>query len=500
MSTYSSHFDDAFPARPRPARRVGETVFGRITVWLVLAMAAGVWIAISDGLTRDYIADYDTLPIVQVLTYEAYKAAWVFAGVVLPFILLHGKRLGFSLWESYLLWFVLCTTAYTKDFAYLKIPGAPIFITNVTLVVFVLSVFVWPRLRIPRLNNLLMQSLLFFLALGLVGAARGVAMHMVATDVLRDLSIVIYAVFMPVALFARRAKALARQYCLMLICGAIIGTLTGVSWYIGQPDMRRYILYGIYVPMAFLLIALLMWAKRMKLTMGIPLLLLLGWGILVCNARTTYLGLAATLALMVFTGFAQLRLREAIKPIIIAIVVMAIAVTTMMQTKEGADYLGRITVQLVQGFAQTGGDDNAQWRLLAWAEAGRRFVVEPVMGEGFGVPFTFEKSSINVKPHNIFLTILYKMGIVGFAPFVVFLAISVFGPWRTMRRYRFHPDSLLLRGLFLCQFFALSFGAINPLIESPFLASMFWLNLGFMVRISRQIRADSESSAMAQAA
>ena len=501
MSTYSSHFDDGFPLRPSPAVRIGETVFGRITIWLLLAMVIGAWIGIYDGLTRDFVDDYELAPVVQVLMYEAYKAAWIFAAVVLPLILLHGKRLGFSFSESYLLWFVLCTTAYTKDFAYMKVPGVPIYITDVSLVLFVLSTFVWPRLRIPRFNNLLMQSVSFFVGLGLMEAVRSLGMGSPATDVLRDLSFVIYIVFMPVALFARRSRELTRQYFLMLICGAVIGTLTGISWYLSQPDMRRYILYGIYVPDAFLLIAMLLWVKRMKPLMGFPLLMLLGWGILICNARTTYLGLAATLAVMVYTGFAQLRIREAIKPIVIAVLVMAVTAGALMQTREGQDYLQRVTVQLVQGFTATSQDDNATWRLLAWAEAGRRFLAEPVIGEGFGVFFAFDRSeSVDVKPHNIFMTVLYKMGILGFIPFMIVMAMCNFGPWRTIRRYRDHPDALLLRGLFLVQFFALCFGFLNPLIESPFLASIFWLNMGFMVRLSRNIKADSEPPALAAAA
>ena len=498
MSTYSSHFDGAMPRFE--VKHAGETFFGRITVWLALAVVIGAWIAIYDGLTRDFVNDYEVGNVLDVLQYEAYKMGWLFAGVVLPLILIHGKKLGFSLSESYLLWFVFCTSAYTKDFAYIKVPGAPIYITDVSLSLFVVSFFLWPRLRIPKLNNAITRSLLFFAVLGLVAAARGIASGMVITDVLRDLSVVVYTAFLLLALYSRHSRELTRQYCLMMICGAIVGTVAGVSWYVSEPEMRRYILYGMYVPESFVLVALLMWNRKMSFFVGFPLMLMLGVGVMVCNARTVFLALTLTLAVMIFTGFAQLRLKEIIKPVLVASLAMVLAIGLLLQTKEGSGYIGRITIQLVQGFAHAGEDDNTQWRLLAWAEAGRRFINQPVMGEGFGVPFTFEKSGIDVKPHNIYLTIVYKMGIVGAIPFTIFMLVCIFGPWRTLRRYRSHPDSLLLRALFLCQFYALVFGAINPLIESPFLASMFWLNMGFMVRLAWRIKEDSEQSSLAAAA
>lgn len=499
MSTYPSHFDDALPARPRAARAVGEIIFGRITLWLVLAMAIGVWIAVSDGLTRDYIADTDFTPIGQILAYEPYKAAWVFAAVTLPLILLHGAKLKLKVTDSLMLWFVLCTAAYSKDFAYMKVPDVPIYITDVMLVWMLAGTFLWPRLRIPKLRSGVMRALLPFLLLGLIGCARGISMRMAYVDILRDFSIVVYACFMLWSMFAERRKALPGQFCLMLICGALISTVVGACWYFAQPDMRRYINY-VYVPMAFVVVVTAVVHRRLKLTVGVPLLMFLGWGLIISNTRSTYVALAATLAAMVAAGLGTLRWKEIVKPLLIAVVVISIAITTMLQSREGARFMDRVTEQLVSVVAHTSEDDNAQWRLLAWAEALRRFVANPVMGEGFGVPLTFEGSDADSKPHNIYITILYKMGLVGAVVFTVLLAFPVLGAWRVVRRYRGHRDALLLRALLFAGVFELCFGAVNPLIESPFLACIFWLNIGFLFRLARQIRSDAETAALAVAA
>jgi len=240
--------------------------------------------------------------------------------------------------------------------------------------------------------------------------------------------------------------------------------------------------------------------RRLKLSIGVPLLMVLGWGLIVSNTRSTYVALAATFAAMVVTGFGQLRWKDIVKPLPIAVVVLVIAVGSMLQSREGAQFIGRITEQMVSLVAHTGDDDNAQWRLLAWAEALHRFVTNPVMGEGFGVPLTFEQSDADSKPHNIYITILYKMGLVGAAVFSFVFLVPVFRVWSVTRRYGAHPDALVLRALFFCQVFGLCFGAVNPLIESPFLACVFWLNLGLIYRMARQIREESEQAVLTAAA
>jgi len=492
-----SQFLGALPARPLSIR---ATVFGRVTTWLILALLIGCWMAISDGLTREPLNDYDAQEAVANLGYEANVTAWLFAAVALPLLLIHGTKLKFSLLDSYLLWFVFCTTAYTKDFAYLKVPGIPIFITDISLAMFFVSAFVWPKLRLPRLNNITMKALTAFGVLGVIASARGVASGMDKTDVLRDLSFVVYALFFLVGLYSRKNKALSEQFCLMLICGAIVGTMAGTGWYLAHPEMRRYILYGVYVPMAFVLVALALVNRRLSPKIAVPLLLLLAWGNIIANARSTYLAIAVTFAALVSTGIGKRRLKDLIKPVLIGGLAIVLTVGLLTQTREGAKYMERISDQFVQGFVHTAQDDNAQFRFLAWIEAFRRFSQQPIAGEGFGVPFTFDIfTDQDVRPHNIYVLILYKLGIVGFTVFVLMLVPPTFAAWKTLRKYPDHPDIFLLRGLFLSQMFVFTYAAVNPFIESPFLACVFWLNLGFMWRLAKQIDADSSVLAVSGA-
>jgi O-antigen ligase len=490
MTTASQHFDDSFPSRQPMLGGASASRLMGITFWLVLLMAIGVWIAIYDGSTRPYIPDEEFLPLNQILAYEAYKAGWVFAAVALPLVLLHGSKLKFSISDSFLMWFVLCTAAYTKDFAYIKVPNAPIYITDVTLALLFVSNFLWPKLRVPKFQALWMKALALFIVLGMIAAARGIAGRMDTVDVLRDAALFVYPAFILIGFFARRKKELAEQVCLMVVCGALIGTITGVAWYLAEPDMRRYISY-FYVPLAFMLVVFAIVSRRVKTIIGAPLLVLLGWGIVVSNTRSTYVSLAPTLLLMAIMGIGTKRFKDVIKPMMITAVTLVIGIGLFLQTREGEQYFGRIFDQLVSVVLHTGDDPNSQWRLLAWAEAFRRFVANPVIGEGFGNPLTFELMKEDVRPHNIYLTVLYKLGLTGFFAFAALLAPALWAAWRTVRKC-IHRDTALLQGLFLCQFFLVAFGAVNPLIETPFMASYFWLNFGLMIGLARQIKLESE--------
>ena len=499
MSTYSHAYDGAMPAMPR-RKRLRAALFGSLSLWLVLAMLIGISIAIYDGLNRDYIADIDALNLAEALTYEAHQAAWLFAGLTLPLMLLHGRKMRFSIPESIFLWFMLCTAAYSKDFAYMKVPGAPIYVTDVTLAIVTLGTFIWPRLRIPKPTSRVMLPVAAFLLLGAVNGVRGIQNHGAIIDVLRDVSVTVYSLFMLAGLYAKRRKALVEQFFLMILCGAIMATLVGIGWYLAHPGMRRYVEVQSYVALAFMLVTIAILGKRLSPLAGVPLLLLLAYGVILSNARTVYVGMGLGFGLLLLTGLGKLKMKDVLKFGGIAFLVLAIVFVALLQTREGSQYARRVVDELIQGFLHPSGDDNAQWRLLAWAEAGRRFLTQPVIGEGYGLPFTFELASMDIKPHNIYLYVLYKTGLVGFSIFLWLLIVPTLAAWRAMRKYKEHPDALAIRALFVCQIFFFCWGALNPLIETPFLASMFWLNFGLMLHTARQMERDSNALVSAAAA
>jgi hypothetical protein len=138
----------------------------------------------------------------------------------------------------------------------------------------------------------------------------------------------------------------------------------------------------------------------------------------------------------------------------------------------------------------------ADWRLKIAREAVEHWLATPtttVVGEGFGRPLTslevpglsiadtFQKLKITVRqPHNIHLTILARLGLVGFAIWLYIQARFVFLFVRSLRKKK--KDSFeyeLALWLFLFFITGIILASFQPWIEWPFGAIPFFIVLGF---------------------
>jgi O-antigen ligase len=127
--------------------------------------------------------------------------------------------------------------------------------------------------------------------------------------------------------------------------------------------------------------------------------------------------------------------------------------------------------------------------LSAWKEAWRRFEEYPLAGEGFGAPFTFDQLLFDndPRPHNTFLTVLYKMGLIGLLPLLVFLFYFFWITLRAVRRNLENRRVAFLQIVVLSQLAFCFYGAANLVLESPFLASLFWTTSGLGLRMVRML-------------
>jgi len=98
-----------------------------------------------------------------------------------------------------------------------------------------------------------------------------------------------------------------------------------------------------------------------------------------------------------------------------------------------------------------------------------------------------------VRPHNTFLTVLYKMGLIGFVPLAFFLGYFHWRGWRTVRAFRHQKESVVLYVLLVGNLAMCQFGLLNLLLESPFFASVFWLTIGIAIRTMHLLRSSSEA-------
>jgi len=75
---------------------------------LALLLITGAVVALVDGITRAPNADWESMPFQNPLQYVPYKAAFVFAALLLPLTLRYARQVGSRMSEALLLWFVMC--------------------------------------------------------------------------------------------------------------------------------------------------------------------------------------------------------------------------------------------------------------------------------------------------------------------------------------------------------------------------------------------------------
>jgi O-antigen ligase len=455
-----------------------------VNFWLVLVLVVGATCVIADGLGRPLILEDGSEGPVQAMEYESSGAAYIFAAVTLPICLLYGWRAGASTTESLLLWFLLGTITYSKDFAYIRIPGLPLFVTDI-----VLASSLWILLRrwgtkFLRKGQWWGRCILLFIAMGIVSAVRGVVSREDTLLIFRDFAIVVYPLFVLVGFHVFEEWAALRRVFTISCIGSLLLTLNALAWFVAQPDQRRFVAFGVCLLGTSIAVVVLTLNGLMKPALGWPMAAFFSAGLLLTNARTIFVALAAALGITTLlspTG----RIRLSARSLRLMVAVASVCILLFLaasQTKSGADFLDRVGTELVSGTVDYAQDPNATFRFFAWMEALRRFSDQPLWGEGFGVPFIFEFADSDPRPHNTYLTVLYKMGILGFVPLFVLLCFFYWKGWKTIRRSISGTASIYLYTALLSHIVISMFGALNLLLESPFLASVYWLLCGLGIR------------------
>jgi O-antigen ligase len=427
-----------------------------------------------EGLTRGTSVAYggesdDT----EFLSFGPY-----FAFITLPFLLAYGKSVRIGISETLLLWLMLGSVVYDKSFAYTHIPGLPGYVTDIVLGICCIDLWKRKAFRINSISKL--EWLLFglFFGAGCLAAARGVLGGEDRTKTVRDFAMVLYVVFALVSLSIFRGWDSIKRYLVFGALGAVLATINAFWWFVTVPNMRRYIPSPVYIQIVFDCVLLLK-VRGWKGWKSNLLIACCAVGLLLGNARSTDLVAAVgVVGVLVASGFLWRGISWAlIKGLLITVAITLLSVLLLLQTEIGHSFMVRSSEQIVSGMNYSD-DPNAVFRFMAWAEAYRRFSESPVVGEGFGIPFVFALADNDPRPHNTYLTILYKMGVIGFLPFAAILFEYYRRSLVAVYRYRVRHRSTLLLLLIIIQFSFSAYGLLNLLLESPFLASLFWINLG----------------------
>jgi O-antigen ligase len=457
--------------------------------WVLLICLAGLIIVLADGFTRPLDLDSETTAI-EPLTYEPYYGAFVFAFVTLPLMMCYAGSVGIARKEALLLWFVMCTVAYTKDFSYISIPGTKLFVTDIVLATLLVSQLGSLKSGLRSLGKVPVAAVGAFILGGLIAASRGFLGGEEKALVFRDSAIFVYSTFLLLGFVMISSWERVRRVLLFFSLGAVFCCLGAAAWFVMQPGQRRYLGYGIYI-VAALVGVFVARANGLIKRSGWFLPAVLTIGLLLFNARAAYLALAGVLAVVLLVGV-QTRKRHAVvarlKLMFKMTAMLGLVLAIVLQTRTGSEFVQRSLEEVTAAVVDPSQDPTSQFRFLAWAEAIARFGRNPAVGEGYGIPFAFAIYNEDPRPHDTYLTILYKMGIIGFLPFALLLAIFFGRGWRTLFAYRDHPEAAWLYILLVGVVAQCLNGVFNYVVESPFMASIFWLSLGVGFRMVWMLR------------
>lgn len=468
--------------------RILEQQTPRLPISAFGALAAvGVIIAIMVGLTRPEIIDFASP---DTFAYTAQPMVWIFGAATLLPCLAYARNAGTSIRFGLLLWFVLGTITFTKDFSYIRLPGEPIFVTDVLLAVLILSLIIFnPRLR-TNLRSTAGKFLLCYLGIGAFTLFRSVlAGHPVLLS-LRDAAITWYALFFLVGYLCacdpRKLLLLGKIFFL----GSALTSVVAIFYFLHYPQYGYGVHLtpgGIYATAA--LGVLLVGFENGFIHKGLwtyGLAFLFAIGVLLSDARTNYLALCLMLvAAFLFVPKARRRRRlRALKPLLRGAIVLTLLVVILSATPVAHKFVTAGLKMAYQGLFTPKQDPDAMWRLAAWVTAVDIFLRQPVLGVGYGSPFRFEfqlnaksrKINVDAKPHNTYLTVLYQMGLIGILPLLAILLYFFFRAFSYLRGALFNDAPCLLVTIF--QIVLVTLGMFNLVLETPFYGSIFWLNLG----------------------
>ncbi len=435
----------------------------------------------------------------------------VLGALVLVALFLFAMR-AFALWQKLsfiaLVGFVVLNYGFTNLTA---IPGKPVPAGHLLLLAAI--VLALPRRRYEAGVFLDEPAILWWLLLvGLSVAHLVFDIPRYGTYAVRDASFVIEGLFMLVGFLWARSATQSRSVFTALAVLFVLNTVYSLTYPISDRLVAmspvsgvflRVPLLGSYSQVSFFLIAgslyYLLVMPHVKawpapLTLGLAALQA-AWSF-VFQDRTVYIGTAVALVLLVLFGGLRRGARlAAVVAGSLTVFFVLIAITgSVIQGRVGEvgpDFLwGHIRSLTLDPYAPAAG--TVQWRLDLLSELRDRWTVSPsvmAIGEGFGQPLIdFENSGNQVirQPHNTHITVLIRLGAVGFLVWVLMhwrIFSSLFRFLRESRRDPFQHDLALWLLLFIVM--GVVFTTFQPWLEFSNGAIPFFFFAGFALGMAR---------------
>ena len=356
----------------------------------------------------------------------------------------------------------------SKSFAYLKAPGTPIYIIDFVMLAIVFlylqrsNGFLLPKLLRPVLIIVLFSSIHLIISLLKDG---------INIDSVRDYMAFFYPIFSLVCyniLSYNNKRLLGVGLAFFIIIFHVFFIFTGFNLPVPWFDSLYYIKRG-----------------DLAVILSICFLSIMAFG-----KNKVFKVLSAFLAMFLFIDIYSVNRAGTLSFII--------ATTLYYYFKKGPIIilvlipLLLLMIILIGTFINLGGGGVATvaWRILLWKTA----IIETfnhgfLLGIGFGEALTsvigFYDANLNRNPHNYFITVFFRLGLVGLAVYS-FLLINVFWAAKnaiynhTISNYnsKYRDGLIILLSVFMGALFNSCF---DVYLENPYGAIIFWTILGSLV-------------------
>jgi O-antigen ligase len=429
------------------------------------------------------------------LLYEDLLLAVAMIGVGM--LLLHYEKIGGAIrrleWREYIFFLYMFHMLFgERHFAYVGVE--PIFVTEIALGVLTVA-YARDLLKIRRV-------LFIYYLIVMIGTAFAV-FHFFEyrLDAVRDAFMLLYAFWVPVVyhVFRRRnhydlfflllklfivLKAMAYSYeALMIVLGYRGLTFEGFRFGVG------YVVPSLIVISLFLPFRHLGWKYKLLALAMIP-------AVFTIFHRSIFLGIILALAVIFLIG-SNLS-RKNILAYGVSSLVFLIGFLIYYNTIVDVDIFRVLEVKssLEEG--------NINYRVLSWEHVMEKFYEHFLLGYGVGRPVMFAYQNVfystiemtyfeirdfggNAQPHNSYLNVLTRFGILIFPLFLYAVLLPLFKMKRYVARknsngYHSYSMYLLLVGFLMLMYV---FAFFNVVLEGPHHSFAFWLVIGMLLSFGR---------------